>query len=254
MTESHKVNRKLFIVLFILGFVSTILVLPYVGDLLGDFLKKADIAAKNMPLLLIVVIQNSILLVIAVFTGLKLYKGIGFKLPILENLVYNKQINVDWNHFIKISIGTGLLIGLTIVIGDYIFSLIGSPLSFFQTELPVWWKGLMAAIYGGINEEIIYRFGLTTFIAWLLYKLKVSKKIAIWSAIIFVAILFGLSHLPTTAALTPITTIIFLRAIILNSIGAVVFGYLYWKIGLEAAFLSHFTTDVVLHVIMPLII
>lgn len=171
MAESHKSYRKLFIVLFISAFLSTIIVIPYLGELLGDFLKETDI----------------------------------------------------------------------------------SPLSFFQTELPVWWKGLMGAIYGGINEEIIYRLGLTTFLAWLIYKLKVSRKIAIWSSIIIVAILFGLSHLPTTAALTPITTIIFIRAILLNGIGGVVFGYLYWKFGLETAILSHFTADIVLHVIMPLI-
>jgi membrane protease YdiL (CAAX protease family) len=48
-----------------------------------------------------------------------------------------------------------------------------------------------------------------------------------------------------------ITPLVVIRAIILNGIAGVAFGWLYWKMGLESAMLSHFFTDVVLHVILP---
>jgi membrane protease YdiL (CAAX protease family) len=36
---------------------------------------------------------------------------------------------------------------------------------------------------------------------------------------------------------------------LLNSIGGLVFGWLYWRQGLLAAMVAHFSADVVLHVI-----
>lgn len=43
--------------------------------------------------------------------------------------------------------------------------------------------------------------------------------------------------------------IIFL-AVLLNALGGVVFGWLFWQYGLETAILVHFVADVVLHVII----
>jgi membrane protease YdiL (CAAX protease family) len=44
-----------------------------------------------------------------------------------------------------------------------------------------------------------------------------------------------------------------IRNLILNSLGGIVFGWLYWKKGLEASMISHFTADLVLHVLLPLL-
>ena len=76
---------------------------------------------------------------------------------------------------------------------------------------------------------------------------------AFWTANLGAAILFGLGHLPATAALVPLTSFVVLRAIVLNGIGGVVFGHLYWRRGLEAAMLAHFSADIVLHVLTPLV-
>jgi len=43
------------------------------------------------------------------------------------------------------------------------------------------------------------------------------------------------------------------RAIVLNGLAGIVWGWLYWKSGLEAAMVSHFSADIVLHVIWPLL-
>ncbi|PKL71234.1 MAG: CPBP family intramembrane metalloprotease, partial [Methanobacteriales archaeon HGW-Methanobacteriales-2] len=51
-----------------------------------------------------------------------------------------------------------------------------------------------------------------------------------------------------------ITPMVIARAIVLNGIGAIIFGWLYWKKGLESAMISHFSADIVLHVMFPLIL
>jgi hypothetical protein len=49
-----------------------------------------------------------------------------------------------------------------------------------------------------------------------------------------------------TSSLTQITPLVVVRAIILNGIGGIVFGWLFWKKGFELAIITHFTADVFL--------
>jgi membrane protease YdiL (CAAX protease family) len=74
----------------------------------------------------------------------------------------------------------------------------------------------------------------------------------LWVANIIVAIIFGLGHLPITSTVVAITPLVIARAIVLNGLGGLVFGYLYFKRGLESAMLSHFSADIVLHVIFAI--
>jgi hypothetical protein len=43
-----------------------------------------------------------------------------------------------------------------------------------------------------------------------------------------------------------------IRAITLNGVAGSAFGWLYWHCGLESAMLSHFCTDIFLHVVGPM--
>lgn len=54
-----------------------------------------------------------------------------------------------------------------------------------------------------------------------------------------------------TARLMPLTSIVVVRALVLNGIAGLLFGWLYWRRGLEAAVIAHFATDIVLHVLLP---
>jgi membrane protease YdiL (CAAX protease family) len=74
-----------------------------------------------------------------------------------------------------------------------------------------------------------------------------------WVANIVAAILFGLGHLPVTAHLVPLTSVVVARAVVLNGIVGLVAGTLFWRRGIEMAILCHFSADVVLHVGAPLL-
>jgi len=66
-------------------------------------------------------------------------------------------------------------------------------------------------------------------------------------------VLFGLGHLPATAELVPLSSLVVTRAVVLNGVLGVVAGYLYWRQGIEMAMLCHFSADIVLHVLLPLL-
>jgi membrane protease YdiL (CAAX protease family) len=74
-----------------------------------------------------------------------------------------------------------------------------------------------------------------------------------WIANIVAAVLFGLGHLPVTARLVPLTSVVVTRAIALNGIVGLVAGYLFWRRGIEMAIACHFSADIVLHVAAPLL-
>lgn len=63
------------------------------------------------------------------------------------------------------------------------------------------------------------------------------------------AVLFGLAHIPNATHFVPFSGLVLARALILNGVAALVFGWLYWRKGLEAAMLAHFSADIVVHVL-----
>ena len=98
-----------------------------------------------------------------------------------------------------------------------------------------------------------------TLIAWIFFKIKKTEegkptKIGMWLAIILSAIIFGIGHLPTVLAIATPTPLLITRITLLNAVGGIIFGWLYWKKGLESAMISHFSADIVLHVIVPLLV
>ena len=122
---------------------------------------------------------------------------------------------------------------------------------------PPAWQGLLASFYGAIAGELLLRLGLMTLLVWAgarLTRTSVPPPLVMWAAIVITALLFGAGHLPTTAAFLPLTPLVIARALLLNGMAGIVFGWLYWKRGLLAAMLAHFSADVVLHVVAPLLI
>lgn len=96
-------------------------------------------------------------------------------------------------------------------------------------------------LYGGVTEELLCRFGLMTLFVWILYKIFKSLNAAIyWTANVLSAALFALGHLPMVFQMTAdVTFPVYVYIILANSIGGFLFGYAYWKRGLESAFIAH---------------
>jgi membrane protease YdiL (CAAX protease family) len=54
--------------------------------------------------------------------------------------------------------------------------------------------------------------------------------------------------------ITDLTSLVIVRAIVLNGIAGLVLGWLYWKRGLESAMIVHFTADLMILIVLPAIL
>ena len=116
-------------------------------------------------------------------------------------------------------------------------------------------NGLLASFYGGIAEELQLRLFLMTLMLWVAARLRrrVPGNAGFHVAIVLAAILFGAGHLPAAAQLWGLDAIVVLRTLTLTALVGIVCGWLYWRRGLEMAMLAHFSADIVLHVLAPLL-
>jgi membrane protease YdiL (CAAX protease family) len=250
----NSTDRKIFSILLGLSLLSIICVFPYVMTLQGDLLQKI-----GQPIWLIFMaqfIQSLFLFSIAIFLGLILTNKIGFKLPFLMAIIENGDYRKILNSILAVSVVLGIIIAVIIYGLDNIFTIMGVNISTHQGYAPIWQK-LLAAFYGGITEEILMRLFLMTLFIWIgmkLFRQKTPSTPGIIIPIFLAAIVFGLGHLPITASLTKITPLVVGRAVILNGIGGIVFGWLFWKKGLESAIIAHFTTDIFLLTLFPLLL
>lgn len=233
--------------------MSVICIFPYVLTLQGDLLKK--IGQPIWVLFLAQFIQSAILFSIAIFLGLYFSRKINFQLPLLDAIFKKGDYKKVLKDILRISVLSGILVAGAIYAADYLFMLQGAGISTHVSLAPVWQK-LLASFYGGIAEEILLRLFLMTFFIWIstkLFRNNKPKSTSIIVSILLSAVIFGLGHLPITASITEIDALIIGRAIVLNGIGGVVFGWLFWNKGLESAMIAHFTTDIFLLVVLPLV-
>lgn len=256
MDIKRLINWKLYFILLTASILSVIAVFPYVLTLQGEILKTVDLP---LPILLLLsTIQSSVIFAVLIFIGLILTKTTGLGLPILESQIDKNHTDINLKSIFKISILLGVITGIVLIFLDYLFTIMGVDMM-GQVSFPIW-QGFLASFYGGISEEILLRLFVMTLIVWLFSKLKKSKdkviknNLILWSSIIIASLLFGLGHLPATAMLTTLTPIVIFRSLLLNGIGGVVFGWLYWKKGLESSMIAHFSTDITLHVLFPLLL
>jgi membrane protease YdiL (CAAX protease family) len=216
----------------------------------------AEVSVPISIVLALSLFQTTILLSVAIFFGLLLGKQVGLGAPLLTNILKKEPIEGKFRDISLLSVSLGALAGILIIAFDFIFQFFMPAIS--NTSVPLW-QGFLGSFYGGIVEEILLRLFLVTLLVWILWRFHQKRngapsKTIVWIAIVFAAVVFGLSHLPATAALTTITSLVIFRAVLLNGIAGIIFGWLFWKKGLEAAIISHFVADIVLLVIFPTIL
>lgn len=232
-------NKKTFILLWALCILGTWAVLPYVQHL---EILPSDVSIWKVALLSTVQA--------VMFFGLICW--ISFKIllktdlqpfPTLHREQFPKQI-------VYPALISGVLVGLAIFVSDR--TLFNSSL--LSGVHPPFWAGALASLYGAVNEEILLRLFLFTFIYFLFGKCLTivrSNRLAIlWSVNILVALLFGIGHLPAAFNLASPSAFEIFRVLFLNGLAGMVFGWLYWSRGLWAAMAAHFVTDIMIHVLL----
>jgi len=245
------INWRLFFTLLVLVAIGLIALIPYGLSAVGQ-----NLTQEMIPQLLIQFLGQLILYSVLLLAGLLLGKKIGLGTPLLSGLVEGKGFAFE-----KKGIGTvvfsGLFVGVLMILLDL---RVFAPLLELQLQMlgeivrPTAWEGFLASFYGGIVEEIMTRFFLLTLLAWVGSKISHTEDgrptpAVMWISIILSTLIFGLGHLPSATVMgVPLTPLYIIRTLLLNSVG-ILYGWLYWKRGLESAMLAHFSTDLVVHML-----
>lgn len=115
-----------------------------------------------------------------------------------------------------------------------------------ESSIPLW-KWLIISFDSAILEEIVFRLFIVSFVVWLLARL-VKREPALWIAIVIAALLFGAAHLNRWLDQGPA---VITAVMVVNGLIAIVLGVVYEKWGIEAAILTHFAGDVMVHILGP---
>ena len=250
-----RINWRIFSILYFAGLLGVIAVLPYAFDLLGRLPLRQD-AVSEIPLPLVValaLLQNGILLAVVILIGMMLSERIGLQMPLVRAWATG-ETPPKAQTIVLPGLLVGAAAGVVLVVVDAIFFLRNLPEAMQAVfEVPLWMRLLAGIVYGGITEELLMRLFLLSLVAWLVgrwWKAEEGRPAAgaFWASIIVVAVIFGLGHLPATSAVTPLTPLLVVRALVLNGVAGVAFGYLYWRQGLEAAMLGHMSAHLVMQV------
>ena len=203
---------------------------------------------------MLTLINPTIMLIVAVIIGTILYRKVNLKVPLIEKIVGITNDNLNILNILKYGILAGVLSGVLLILVGIVFNPI-LPSEFLELGESV--KPTLAArfLYGGLTEEILMRFGLMTLIVWIASKIfKGTKPIAYWTGIIIASILFALGHFPIAyQAVENPSTGLLMYILIGNTLGGLIFGWVYWKKGLESAFLAHIFAHIIMLMAEPML-
>ncbi|MDR0136572.1 CPBP family glutamic-type intramembrane protease [Metabacillus idriensis] len=241
-----KTDLKLALLIGVICFGAGFLLVPYQMNAVTSVLPASEL--ENMTgeisvgfLSLMTGIQLFITSFILSWIGFKLARKTGFSFEILQSLVEKGPKKWFCAKALLLAVLLGTVTGFIIAGGDRFY---------FEKHIPqieamnpeFSWIGLFAgALYGGVFEETMLRLFFVSLLVWVFIKIfKRENSTFYWAAIIIAALVFAGAHLPFTNLLFgELTGLIIFRCFLLNGIGAIFFGWLYWKKGFEYAIVSH---------------
>ena len=196
-------------------------------------------------------VQSGVLLFVLCWVGLRCGAPFGLDSPVVRAWLSGEPLPQRFPRRSAFAAVFGAAIGVVVLLCDLALRSAMPPPHALLPHIALW-KRLLAAFYGGVTEECLVRLFLMSAITWLLFRTLRPRRPSPPSwifllAITVAAVLFGLSHLPAAASLWPLTFVVVLRTVLLNAAGGIVFGWLFWRWGLECAVIAHLVADFVLH-------
>ncbi len=239
-------KKRLFLILFSLGFAGVLSVLLIDLSALASFIPGADVRPITPAVKILSLIQPTVLVGIAVLIGVALAPKVDLSAPAAESLAAGKPVLPA----LKPQLIPGVLGGVTGALSILLTHAVCKPLLTTETIERITKLGTLLPmptrlLYGGLTEEVLIRWGVMTllvWIAWRLFQKRLAKPTSSCFVIVILisSIVFGLGHLPIAFVVLPqLTLAVVFFVIVANSAFGVVAGYLYWKHGLEAAMIAH---------------
>jgi hypothetical protein len=196
-------------------------------------------------------------LVVLVLYGLLGLAGLWFSIQLGLPKVFRS--GDGWKKWFWSPMLWGAAIGIVFVAADRLFAIIGGGKGFPHPPFPF---SAVASASAGIGEEIMFRFFVMGLWAYLLnfwLKKRGATKTALLLGNIIAALAFSATHIPGAMMILGIKNFadipanIMAELIILNGLLGLIAGDRYIRYGLVAAIGVHFWTDIVWHVLWPLL-
>ncbi len=238
-------NRGYFLALWIACIISTFAVMPFIQTV--ALFAGAQPIAFTPLVLAVMMAENIILYSIALFFGLRFAEKIGIRFLFLDK-------NTNYlNDLIKPGLFAGIGCALAMLVVDKLLPVSSHGINALAKFTPPLY-GLLAALFGVINQEVLLCLlgisGIALLLKKLLKNLSISRIMAI--SIFIASLLFGLAHIPTFIhAISFLGSSVIIRIIILNLISGTTFGLLFWKKGFETAVFAHFIVDFIIYFLVP---
>ena len=176
----------------------------------------------------------------AIFCGLRIGGKLGLAAPLTEAWVTGRAPE-DLTGRLVAGLALGFGFGLAgVLIAANLGGATGEADAAGADIIPLW-TGTAQAVSAGVGEEILFRFGLMSLIAWFAWKVLPNRDggpsvFGMWFAVGLAGLAFASVH--GAAGLSAMQAV--------RLLAGAGFGWLFWKHGLEAAIAAHFIYDMVL--------
>jgi membrane protease YdiL (CAAX protease family) len=240
MTDPTAIPKLRFgLVLWAAGMIGsaamTVMVLP---QLLGQM--QVPLPAPLWLISLAGLAQSALLLALAVWAGVRLTPALGLRAPAFEAVVTGRPIGPVMRSQFLPSLIPGVLGGFLLFVA---FRYAPGPVAELQDRFAI--PISARVLYGGITEELLLRWGLMTALVWLAWRFLQQRQGPVragfvWLAIAVSALMFAAGHLPAASVLLGTLDVPVVAFVIgVNTAFGLLFGYLYWRHGLESAMIAH---------------
>jgi len=244
-------DLKISLIFTLIGLIASIFAAMYQISMFTVDIKQQIVSQLGSieALIPVAAVQGALITFVTTLIGLKLARMVNLKL----NFKFDQKAMI-------LAILIGLATAFIIIVSDnFIFA------RYLPSEITTYVFSplylITGILYGGIVEEILLRLFVMSLFVLILWKLfarsKDSLTIPNWiyiASIILASVLFAAGHIPSTAQLLGLSTPIIIRCLVLNGIGGIGFGYLYWKKGLAYSMFAHAAAHVFMQVIfMPIL-
>lgn len=246
MTETDPVKSPRLRVGILLWSAGTLGAVTVAAGVLPRLSADMPLPAPLWLLMLASVVQSALLVALAVWGGTALAPALGLRAPAFEAAATRRPIMPALKPQILPGFIAGVLGGLLLFA-----SLRLSPAAIAALQ-GQWNPPLYARVlYGGLTEEVLLRWGLMTAFTWVAWRLLQGKRGPVnpgvtWLGIALSALLFGVGHLPVASYLIgSLNGPVVLFVVGLNATFGLLFGWLFWRRGLESAMVAHAVTHLV---------
>jgi len=114
-----------------------------------------------------------------------------------------------------------------------------------------WWRPWALGFESSILEEVVFRLFAMGVLGWIALRIVRQDRVATAIALGASSLLFAVVHLPAWSSATPLNTALVVGVLLLNGLGGLLLGWVFWRWGLPYAILCHFAGDVVIQSLAP---